>query len=303
MAARSHPPLLRWPGADERTADRLDELASGLDAGLTPDALLPGDPAATTVERLATRLRLGVAERAQLTAAEAAGRLPAALRDRAHERRQRASMTRDVLRRLPYLGLLVVMAVLVAVIAGRLTRASWGTPLVVFALGVGVPLLGLLALRRALRNPAFTGRGLPGLAPLLRDLGETAYLEAVAGQYAAGIDLVTAHTTALQTVPVASVRAGLFRAQQELERGSGFGESLARAGALGSETMQLLIPGEASGTLEEAMRRALERRRFTLSRRLQRAARLATVVLQIAVYGFCAWQILSFYSAYYGMLR
>lgn len=303
MAPRSLPPLLRWPGTDERTADRLEELASGLDAGLTADVLLPGDPRATLVERLATRVGLGPAERAQLTAAETAGRLPVAMRDRASDRRQRAAMTRDVLRRLPYLGLLVVMAVLVAVVAGMITRSSLMLPLIALGLGLGVPLLGWLALRRGLQDPAFTGRLIPGLAPLLRDFGETAYLEALGGLYSAGVDLTNAHATALQTVPVASIRAGLFQAQLELERGNGFTASLVRVNALGSETLQILIPAEASGTLEEACRRALERRRFTLGRRLQRTVRWLTAMLQILVYGFCAWQIVSFYSGYYGRLR
>jgi type II secretory pathway component PulF len=297
------PPLLRAPWRDERAADRFEELASGLDAGLAADTLLPGDPRAAFVERLRRALPLDAAERAQLEAAERSGRLVASLRARAAARRGRAALTRDALRRLPYLLLLAALAVMVAFLAARLSRQPPWIALALLAAAVVSPLALVLWIQRRARDPGFTGRAVPGLAPLLRDLAEASYLEAIGGLYGAGIALPAAHAAAVEAVPLAAGRAGLRRAQGLLEEGHGFGESLAAAGAVDPETLQILASAECAGDLEQAFSRAHQRRSAILSRRLQKAARLATLLLQVAVYGFAVWQILAFYAGYFGRFR
>jgi type II secretory pathway component PulF len=300
---RTPPSWLPTPLRDRRVADRFEQLASDLDAGLAVDALLPGDRRATFVERLVDAVPLAPAERKQLEAAERSGRLADSLRARAIARRQRADVAITVLRPLPYFLLLIVLGVMVAFVTATLVRQPrW---LALTAFGGALAVLPLLALwiRLRIRDPGFTGGGIPGLAVLLQDFADTAYLEAVGGLYGAGVALPAAHAAAIDAVPVAASRARLRRAQSLLDDGHGFSEALAAAAAVDAQTLQILTAAERAGDLEAAFARALARRHTMLDRHLRWATRIALVFLQVAVYGFAAWQILSFYSEYYGRLR
>ncbi|MEM7202147.1 MAG: type II secretion system F family protein [Planctomycetota bacterium] len=299
---------LPWPRRDENVAERLEDVASALQAGLPVEAIVDGpategwrrDLVAGAEEGLTAALRargapLEGAEWAMLRAAEKAGRLPEALLARARGRRQRAQVTRTLLAAVRYpIGVLVFGLLLVLVIGG-------GTALVTAAtlILVAVP-LGWWALRRALQSPSFTGWGIPGLRGVLRDAAEIPYLESLQGLYAAGVPLRDAHEEAARTVPIGAARYRLLAAAAPLDQGATLTEALTTARGLGDETLRLLRAAELAGDLEGALGRSLQRRRDTLERRVGRAARVIGVVVYAAVALWVAWFALDFYSGLYG---
>ncbi len=286
--------------ADERAALQFEDLASALDAGL-PLATLGGDPAAgdQVVHGILQRrrVRLDATESAVLQAAWRAGRAVAALRSRAQQRRDRAQFRRELLTGLRYplavLAMLQVTSILTIAVVG-----PW------FAIGValGIAAAALAAWRVAngLRAGDERWLRLPVVGPIARDLGELPYLETLAALYGAGIPLATAHRTAVATVPFAGVRARLQIADAAVQSGRKLAEGLHEALALHQETRALLATGEQAGQLEDALARALVRRRSVAVRAAGSAARLFGAIVYGATMVTIAWIVVSFWTNFYG---
>jgi general secretion pathway protein F len=304
---------MRWnPRQLEKKADRLENLASALASGLEigtvlatiPGAerrgALPGDGFVAALR--ATGFALDEIDWKILDAAERAGELPAALRERAAAARFRARLVRDLLGRLAYPAVLIAATIALVVWLRSLGFASAG--------GAALGLLGALAalgavvawslVRRARNDEGFQGAGLPGLRRLLRDIGELPYLDAFGGLYAAGVHLREAHEEALAICPVASIRARLRRCVTRLRDGEGFAAALAAESALTDESLELLTNGERIGDLEGSVGRAAQRRRDVLARRAALASRVIGAVVYAAAAAVVIYVVLDFYGGYFG---
>ncbi len=288
--------------ADERAAVQFEDLASALDAGL-PLASLGADPAAgEQAILLALRSRsvhVTPIESAVLLAAWRAGSVSAALRARAVERRRRAEFARAVWGGLRYPLLLAAMLLLASVATMAIIGKTF--LIVVLASYCGIGAL-VYAVVRGARAGTPWATNLPIFGPLITGLGELPYLEALHGLYAAGIPILQANTTAVQTVRTGAVRERLLAADRVLQGGRTLGEALLQTGALHEETRSLLNTGERAGQLEDALRRALERRRQVATVAGQGAARLVGNVAYGIVIVAVIVLVFSFYSKLYGNL-
>src|SRR5262249_35278207 len=128
----------------------------------------------------------------------------------------------------------------------------------VFA-GLGL-VSGLLAWRSLGRGSPWLMQ-MPLIGPWAQSLAELPYLEALRGLHSAGVPLLAAHPQAIAACRVASVRERLLQADRVLQQGRPLGEALMAADALHAETRHLLTTGERAGALEDALLRALNRRR------------------------------------------
>jgi len=292
------------PGAKhQKAALALDDLASALDAGL-PLESIGGNPSLGDHMLLDLAGQRGVelkpSEKAILEAGWQSGKASDALRSRAAQRRQQADFLEQA-----WAGLSYPICVLCALpIAAVLTFSIIGPTLAV-GLGIAYAILAALALFLARK----IGRGDPDLdrypviGSLLEDLRELPYLESLHALYGAGIPIVEAHLTAIRTVQMRGLRERLGLAQQHLTEGKPLREALELSGALSTETRTLLATGEQAGQLEEALERALTRRRQVASRKLQTAARrIGNLAYAFAVVGVVVL-ISQFYSNYFGMLK
>jgi type II secretory pathway component PulF len=271
--------MLLSVAADERAALQFDDLASALDAGLSVDSLgaMPAKGDRAVHELLRARgVRLTATEDAVLLAAWHAGRIGVGLRNRAENRRERAAAARKVWQGLRYpLFLLVFM-----------TFASFfvGTILGTYALFFAV--LGLISVvgasvwfvRRGVLSGNTTWLRLPWFGGLMQDLGELPYLETLHSMYGAGVPLLEAHRTAVSAVPVPGVQQRLQIAHRHLVAGHNLTESLQVSVSLNAETRTLLATGEKAGQLEEALIKALGRRRDVVARGISDGARWAGIV-------------------------
>jgi type II secretory pathway component PulF len=289
--------------ADERAALQLDDVASALDAGLSIDSL-HGD-AAHGDRALHASLRhrgivLNQIEDTVLSAAWRAGRASASLRSCAAARRQRAEFQRQM-----WVSLRYPMFVLVLCLAAAVTTAPvighygfvYGTA------GLIVLILALLAwARHSVRRGGERIAQLPVVGRVLRDMAELPYLEVLGALYGAGVPLVDAHSTAITTVKLVPVQQRLVVADQMLRSSRPLAESLNSALALNSETRSLIDNGERSGTLEEALQRALERRRQVVAQKVGvLAKRIGAVVYTIAVVVVVAI-VFRFYGSYISLI-
>lgn len=294
----------------ERTADRLEDLASALAAGLSPRTILEGPAFAGArgpiavdhgmVEAFRRRgLHLRDIDWAILEAAERAGDLVAGLRERADAARLEVHLLRMALARAAYPALvLVVASVTIAWVHGLgfTTRGPLALLIVAVAVFAAGAAFGYLR-RRARSDPRWDGRGIPGLPRILRDIGELPYLIALRGLYAAGVRIAEAHEGALATISIASVRGRLQQATDRVRSGAGYSATLTELAALDRETLDLLTTGDAVGDLEGSLQRAAARKRERLTRSAHRIIRVVGTALYFAAVFVVAIVVLDFYGA------
>lgn len=289
-----------WIGAHETAALQFEDVASALEAGL-PLQTLGGDPTAgdRVLHQLLARRRveLTVSEATVLQHAWRAGTAAQALRTRAIERRRRAEFLGALWAGLRYPLLLLTMVTAMSF----LLAPSFGPRLVASLVLAAVVAAGWLV-RSSLRGGVPWVAELPGLGPTLRDAGELPFLETLHALYGAGVPLLQAHTAALSTVAIPAVRDRLVVADRILQEGRPLHEALHTAVALHAETRQLLATGERAGQLEDALQRALTRRRDVVSRRVQLQSRwIGHTIYALAVLAV-VWFLVDFYSGYFRAL-
>lgn len=304
-----------------RRADRYDDVAGALEAGLPlasvgrpsggapleerPEPTHPDDdPAAETLEALTAALGqpLPILDRAVFRAATLAGELPRALRVRALAWRERAGMQRELLGRCAYplfLLLVSIAVVLVLIMAGVAIQpallAAW-FGLLVLLLGGGTWLA-----RRALRHPQWDAGRLPLVGALVRDLGATPWLEALAALLQAGVRIDSAWRQAADTAGTVFLRARLRAAARVIDDGGALGEAL--DGIVDSELLAPLALAERSGNLAEVAERLARRHSERAVRHLGRLVRVLGSVAFALVALLVAGVVFSFYSAYFAQLR
>lgn len=289
-----------WIGAHEAAALQFEDVASALEAGL-PLQTLGGDPAAgdRVLHHLLARRRISLTptEATVLEHAWRAGTATQALRARAVARRQRAEFVRALWAGLRYPLLLLTMVTALSF----LLASSWGPRLVASLVLAAVVAAGFLV-RNSLRGGAPWVAELPGLGPTLREAGELPFLETLHALYGAGVPLLQAHTAALATVAVPAVRDRLAVADRILQQGRPLHEALQTAVALHAESRQLLATGERAGQLEDALQRALVRRRDVVSRRVLLQGRWVGHTIYALAALAVAWFVLDFWSNHYRAL-
>lgn len=289
--------------ANERAALHFEDLASALDAGL-PLGML-GEAGAVDERAVHTILRqrgvaLSPTEDAVLLAAWRAGRVTDALRARALERHRRAEFARTLTAGLRYPLLIFVMTFVASIVTAPVV-GHYGFTIGVAAFA-GLVVAFALAARAGLRRGDERWIRMPVIGTIASNLAELPYLETLWSMYGAGVPLLQAHTAAVAAVPVASVQKRLRIADGVLQSGRSLTESLAHAVALQQETRLVLATGEQAGQLEDALRRALDRRRDVAARSVSDTARrVAAIVYGIAMVTAAAI-VLTFWISFYSRL-
>lgn len=291
-------------GADERAALQFDDLASALDAGL-PVASLGGDASLgdeVVVSILQQRgLRLSASEHAVMIAAWRSGKIGECLRSRAQQRRQRAEFARRVWAGVRYPLLVLTVAVITSLLSMRVTGSA--TVAVWVCAGAGAMVIAALVIVRGMRHGGDGWFQLPLLGPLGNDLGELPYLETLHALYGAGVALPAAHEAAVAAVPFAATQRRLAVAGRALQEGRRLAEGLAEGAALHAETRSLLTTGEGAGQLEEALHRALVRRRTVAAARAERLARLIGSAIYAIAVTVVIVVVVTFYSNLFALTR
>lgn len=303
--------MLRSPSQDERESYLLTDIASAANAGLTVEQILngpstadlPGPPhnAGTLTEGLCAKgLQLAPHEILMLETAEKAGSIPKVLLILANQRAKRATQTREIRRRLAYPVFLLCFASLVGILSSVALGQGFTALGIVIAIILGAATAVTLLVRQTIRNP---NQGLlPAIRTLVLALGELPYLQSMHGLYGAGVTIHQAHSLALTTSPITSVRHQLIQAEDAMKKGSTLSEALHQCTALHVETRQMIASAEVAGELEQALGRAVERRQTAIDLRTQTLLTASVVAAQILVYGFTAYVILSFWLNYYSGL-
>lgn len=283
--------------ANERAELCFQDLASALDAGL-PLAAIGGEPSAgerALHAAVAARgVRLTRTEDVVLLHGWRAGKAVATLRACAAGRAQRAAFGRQVWAGLRYPLLLAVILPFAAF------AVSWA-----IGKGPAIAILGLYAAlaaaiagtRRAVRTGAAWPRRLPWAAGLLDAAAEIPYLETLHALYGAGVPMRQAHAAAIEAAPPGQAASRLRIADAVVRDGRPLHEGLATALALHPETRILLQNGESAGQLEDALARALQRRRDVQGRALAALGRGVGNVAYALATATVLWIVVSFYSA------
>ncbi|MFY9340913.1 MAG: type II secretion system F family protein, partial [Planctomycetota bacterium] len=201
---------------------------------------------------------------------------------------------------LRYPALLAVLLLLASVTTMSLVGSGFLIGVLVTYAAIA---LAAVLLVRAVRSGSTRVAALPVVGRIVAGLGELPYLETLHGLYGAGVALKAAHAAAVATVWAGAVRARLQIADQILQSGRPLREGLAEALALHLETRTLLSTGEQAGQLEDALRRALDRRREVAAREVADSARRIGQVAYALAVGACLLLIIRALSGYFALLR
>lgn len=291
------------PGAKHhKAALALEDMASALDAGLPLEAIGGNaDLGDQVLLDLAWQrgITLKPAEKTVLEAGWKSGNATQALRGRAEDRRRQAEFHEEIWAGLRYPVLLLFMLPIAAAATYALIGPGFSIGLACAYLLLGA--FVLVMARKVGRGDAALER-YPVIGSLLEDVREVPYLESLHALYGAGVPIVEAHGIALRTVRMRGLRERLGMTQQHLAEGMQLREALERTGALCPETRSLLATGEQAGQLEDALQRALTRRREVAGRKLGAAAkRVGQIAYALAVIGVVII-VFKFYGSYFSMM-
>lgn len=299
--------MIPFPARDRDIADRFEDLASALAAGLpVPEVIAcagpvqtPPSPGASLTQQIEARLRLANSERLVFAAAEKAGHLDRALRERAAARRLRAQMVGGLGFKLAYPLFLILAALATGVLVGLVGGGSWRRP----ALVLGLALLGLGFATRWFYRRLVEGRTdpaqVPGLGSWLLDVAEVPVLQTLHGLYAAGVRIDEALPLCASVAPFGRTRTRLRHAAGVVGSGHSLSDALVAAGALHQETRTLLGNGERAGDLEGALERATQRRVDTLERTTALLARIAVATAMALAFAIVTTVIFASYAKVY----
>lgn len=288
--------------ADERAALQFDDLASLLDAGLGLDSI--GGDGGSHGERVVLELlrqrgvKLLPSDETVLLAAWRAGRIGPALRARAEQRRQRAALFRRLLLGLAYPSALFAMCIVASVATAPIIGHYWFTAGLVALLAAVLAAVWLV--RRGLRRGDERWNQLPVIGRIATDLAEIPYLEVLQALYGAGVPVLEAHTSAMAAVANHGLQRRLAVTGRVLGEGRSLTEALTESVALHPDTRSLLANGERSGGLEEALLRAVQRRRDVSQRAVTQAATTIAVLIYVLAGLIAVALIFSFYFRLYG---
>ena len=287
----------------ETAALAFEDIASGLDAGLTPTMLgADTDQGEQILQDLLTRrgVQLTTIEEQVLAAGWQAGRPGPALRSLAEQRQQAADLLRDLRQRMAYPLCVTAMAIVAAAISGLAIGSS--TILVTALVVAGLLALALVLGGRAVADNHPLLLRIPLVGSWLRDRAELPYLRVLHGLYASGVTLRDAHSAACASYPLVDGQQALQRADRLLQDGQPLTAVWAQAPVLASETVQLLSSGEQAGELEQALARALQRRSERAQAQARRLIGILGTTIYVAAASLAIFVIFAFYSSYLALL-
>ncbi len=288
--------------ADEHAAMQLLDVASALDAGLPLQSLGAVDPKdeRAIVEVLRRRgVILSPDEETVVIAGWHTGRASASLRARADERQRRADFRRTMWSGLRYPFLLMFLLLLASATTASIIGYGF---LIGLVIAYGAAAMLVFAAMKGLRRGDERWTRMPVVGSIATGLAELPYLETLSSMYGAGIPLLKAHSAAVAAVPVAAVQNRLRIADSVLQSGRSLTESLAQSLSLHTETRQLLATGEQAGQLEDALHRALSRRREVAARAVTDTTRRFTGLVYGIVVICIVAIVLTFWTNFYGSL-
>jgi type II secretory pathway component PulF len=274
------------------------------------DALLPtlrdGLP---LHEALSHRPFLAAAhERALVAAGEASGRLEECLRRLAAEASRERALRHRLATSLAY-PLFLLGAGVFLLNFPRLFIGGFGSflgGLCRTLLPLGALVFAGSALHRKCRDkPAWWAvlMRVPLLATLLRNLALARGTRAAATLYDAGVAVDRAFAAAADAAGPGPAGRAFAAAADSMARGSGVHESLARATALPLDLLVSVEVGERSGRLGESLAALAARYEESADEGLRIAARAVPFAIYLLIVAALAWQVLSFWSGYYGRIR
>ena len=300
--------LLRLPSTDLKVADRFEDLASALSAGLPIDMALsalgsskaPTWHGAAIVDKIAGVVQLDPTEVLILAAAERSGRLDVALKERAGARRMRGDLVSQTIRSLAYPVLLASLAAFTGVFVGVLAGGSplhfLGTLGLLGALAVGACVWLVKGLRTGRVDPA----RVPVIGSWLASVAELPILHALHGMYSAGLRLDEVLPEIAEMGRFGATKQRLRATAGIIASGRTLTEAISETGALDPETRILVANGERAGQLEEALARAITRRSHVLSLATRRLSRLFATAATLLAGGLAVFVILRFYLGILG---
>ena len=183
---------------------------------------------------------------------------------------------------------------------------SVGLLCLIWAVAIG----GIIVVRRALRSEIGATtldtiiRHIPVLGITWRELDYWRIASSMEMLISAGLGVVAALRQCAAFCRGAPIANALKEAADAAEQGGTISTSLSKSGQFPEEMISLWTTGEESGRLDEMLKNSAAYFADRCQHRMQQLAVWLPKILYVAVLLYLAWQVISFWSGYYGgMMR
>lgn len=283
---------------------RIAEDGSGKTRGSVAAAVV--ERGGTIVQALEVGYGLPPLHRLALTSAERAGRLPACLRSLSDDLEAQRAARRRLWQRAAY-PLLLLHALVPATSTQYLfvRPAVFTTRVVLATAAIWAAALGALLLHRKFSKSSGYVRtlvALPLVGPLLKSGAFVRYFRSLAELYGSGVNIQEALDTARDAAGAVPPVEDFARVAAAVRGGAPMATAFESMTSLDSPLRSLLANAALTGSLEAALRRAIEDLEDRWRTQTDRLVAVSTSTLYAVVVFAVAWTIVSFYSGYYGSL-
>lgn len=281
------------------THPHAQRLIRAIDARMTA-----GEPISNAFSALPELVPVHHAQR--LKAAEAAGKAPAELRELAADEESQIKLKNTLIAKSTYPVALLHMLLLTLLATPGL---GTGTPAMAYLATVALIDVTLFGLWRVLfpnspdATPSAVLRLIPALHRTVLDAEYAHYLRILERLYEAGIPIATAARQALSTLTNQELSNRLSTAVSILDSHRSMADALQAFPALRPELTALLTTAESAGELGDALRRAAALSASYAEAGSTRFVRVVGGLLYALAAGMVAQRVISFYSAYFSLLR
>lgn len=144
---------------------------------------------------------------------------------------------------------------------------------------------------------------LPLVGRVVRDGSLVQALRALGDLLEAGVPTAQALQIAARAAGNAAVGHRLVRIEDLLDDGESLSSAMAQTGVMPPTVMQMVVAGEASGTLGASLKKAANLLQIDFDNAVRRMAAVVPALLLLFVAGLIGWQYISFFREYVGLMN
>lgn len=144
---------------------------------------------------------------------------------------------------------------------------------------------------------------IPLVGRVVRDGSLVQALRALGDLLEAGVPTARAVQIAARAAGNAAVGNRIARIEDLLDEGHSLSSAMAKSRAMPPTVMQMVVAGEASGTLGVSLKKAANLLQIDFDNALRRMAAVVPALLMLFVAGMVGWQYISFFRQYVGLMN
>ncbi len=143
---------------------------------------------------------------------------------------------------------------------------------------------------------------IPGLGGLIRQISILRFIRALQCLVASGVSISTAWKLSAEACDNSVVKTAILKGLNPIEQGEALSKAFIQAGVFNLNTIGMITTAEKSGSLVQVLDTVATYAKKDTETAIAVFVRVLPIFFYLAVAGFIAFQIISFYNNYFGRL-